>query len=210
MALIKSTTSGPLHEVVEREYPRNTPGLIAQLRSTDPEQRRWAARDLASHNTPDTIAALGAQLLQEHDHGVREALFSSLAQASSEAAAAALLPLLRSEDALLRNRAMETLAGMPNAVAPRIAALLQDRDPDVRILTINLLGELRHAQVTPWLLQVLHRDEHTNVVATAIEVLAEAGLPEHVPALREARQRFAQDPFIGFAVDLAIERIEAA
>jgi HEAT repeat protein len=99
---------------------------------------------------------------------------------------------------------------MPRAVAPRIAALLGDADVDVRIFTVNLLGELRHEQVTQWLLNVLASEQDVNVVAAAIDVLAEAGQPEHVAALRNARQRFAQDPFIGFAADVAIARIASS
>jgi HEAT repeat protein len=207
MALRKASSFEPLREVVEREHARNLPGLLAQLSEGSPEQRRWAARDLAQHEA--AAAALGAQLQVERDASVREAAFISLASMAGDAAAGALLPLLRSEDAALRNGAIESLAGMPQAVTPRIAALLADADPDVRLFSVNLLGELRHAQVLPWLLQVLQREVEVNVVAAAIEVLAEVGQPEHVPALRAARQRFARHAFIGFAADMAIERIEA-
>lgn len=206
MALLKNHTAEPLREVVEREHPRDQAGLQAQLRSGDVEQRRWAVRDLAGH--PEAAAALGEQLLREHDPRVREALFTTLAQLASDGAAAALLPLLRSEDAALRNGAIEALSGMPSAVAPRIAALLRDADADVRIFTVNLLGDLRHPQVPEWLLQVLQHDTQVNVVGAAIEVLAEVGAPEHTAGLRAAQQRFASDPFIGFAVDMAVERIE--
>ena len=47
-------------------------------------------------------------------------------------------------------------------------------------------------------------------ITAAIEVMAETGQPEHIDALRETRRRFADDPFIGFAADVAIERIRAA
>jgi HEAT repeat protein len=207
MALRKASSFEPLREVVEREHARNLPGLLAQLSEGSPEQRRWAARDLAQHEA--AAAALGAQLQVERDASVREAAFISLASMAGDAAAGALLPLLRSEDAALRNGAIESLAGMPQAVTPRIAALLADADPDVRLFSVNLLGDLRHAQVLPWLLQVLQREVEVNVVAAAIEVLAEVGQPENVPALLAARQRFARHPFIGFAADMAIERIEA-
>lgn len=196
-----------LREVVEREHPRDTAGLLAQLRSGDAEQRRWAARDLATH--PTSAATLGEQLAREPDSSVREALFTSLCAQASEGAASALLPLLRSEDAALRNGAIEALAGMPAAVAPRISQLLADDDADVRIFTVNLLGELHHEQVPAWLLQVLQQDRQVNVVAAAIEVLAEVGAPEHLGALKAARQRFADDAFIGFAIDMAVQRIEA-
>jgi HEAT repeat protein len=207
MGLRKTTPFEPLREVVDREHPRDLPGLLMQLEEGDAEQRRWAARDLASHAA--AAPALGELLLTESDSSVREALFISLASIGDEAAAGALLPLLRSDDAALRNGALESLAGMPAAVKPRLAALLADGDADVRLMTVNLLGELRQAQVLPWLLQVLQHEPEVNVVAAAIEVLAETGQPEHVPALRAAAHRFAQDAFIGFAADMAIERIEA-
>jgi len=136
-------------------------------------------------------------------------MFTSLATMASEAAVAALLPMLRSEDAQLRNGAIEGLCSMPQAVAPRVAALLRDADADVRIFTVNLLGDLRHDQVLPWLRQVMQHDDAINVVAAAIEVLAEVGSPSDIKALRAAQQRFAGDAFIGFAADMAIERIEA-
>lgn len=208
MGLRTTKTHDALREVVEREHPRDLAGLLAQLRSGDVEQRRWAARDLAGH--PQAASALGEQLLREPDTSVRECMLTSLTSQASEAAAGALLPLLRSENAQLRNGAIEALAGMPDAVGPRIAGLLRDADVDVRIFTVNLLGELRHPQVLPWLLQVLAREPEVNVVAAAVEVLSEVGGPEHGSALRAARARFAGDDFIGFAVDMAVERIEAA
>lgn len=208
MALRKNHTAEALREVVEREHARELPGLLAQLRSGDVEQRRWATRDLVPY--PEAATALGEQLLREREPSVREALFTSLATMASEGAAAALLPLLRSDDAQLRNGAIEGLCSMPQAVAPRVAALLRDADADVRIFTINLLGDLRHDQVLPWLRQVLQHDSNINVVAAAIEVLAEVGAPEDATALRAARQRFAGDAFIGFAADMALERIESS
>lgn len=208
MGLRKSNTPDPLREVVDRGFPRHVDGLVAQLRGGDAEQRRWAVRDLTSH--PQAAAALGAQLLVERDAAVREAIFLALGTMASDEAVSALLPLLRSEDARLRNGAIEVLSGLPRVVGPRISALLLDADVDVRIFTVNLLGELRHEQVTQWLQQVLLSDREVNVVAAAIEVMAETGQPEHIDALRETRRRFADDPFIGFAADVAIERIRAS
>lgn len=204
---LRKAAAEPLREVIEREHARDLPGLLAQLRTGDVEQRRWAARDLAAH--PAASVALGEQLLCEREHSVRQTLFTSLTTHASEPAAAALLPLLRSEDAMLRNGAIEALAGMPQATGPRVAALLRDADADVRIFTVNLLADLRHEQVPQWLLGVLQHDAAVNVVCAAIEVLAEVGSASHIEALRQAAARFPDDPFAGFAAELAIERIRA-
>lgn len=208
MGLRKPAAIEPLREVVDREHARDLPGLLAQLRGGDAEQRRWSARDLAAF--PQVAATLGEHLLTERDSRVREALFTTLTAFASEEAATALLPLLRSEDAQMRNGAIEALQSMPLAVAPRVDALLRDTDPDVRIFTVNMLGELRHEKVLPWLEQVLQTEAQVNVVGAAIEVLAEVGSPADIAALQATVRRFADDPFIGFAAQMAIERIETA
>lgn len=207
MALRKSTPS-PLHPVQPRQHPRDLLGLQQQLGDAAPQQRRLAARDLGAF--PQAALSLGQALAVETDAAVREALFTSLAAMASETAVQALLPLLRTDDPGLRNGAIEALAAMPQAVAPCIDRLLLDTDPDVRIFTVNLLGELRHATVPTWLVQVLRQEAHVNVVAAALEVLAEVGSAAELPALRAARDRFDDDAFIQFAADLAISRIEAA
>lgn len=208
MGLKRTAGAGTLREVIDREHPRDAAGLTAQLRDPDPQRRRWAARDLVAH--PECATVLGAHLTGEPDARVREAAFVSLAAIGGAAAVDALLPLLRSEEPSLRNGAIEALSGLPQAVSPRIDALLHDADPDVRLFTVNLLGELPHAQVLAWLQQVLDRETAVNVVGAAIEVLAEVGGPAQVQALRRAAARFSDEPFVAFAADVAAARMEAA
>jgi HEAT repeat protein len=207
MALRRTPTREALREIVPRRHERDVEGLCRQLREGNVEQRRWAARDLAGELA--VVPVLGERLLAEREPHVREAVFTSLTATPGEATVQVLLPLLRSDDPALRNGAIEALSAMPEAVAPRIARLLEDADDDVRLLTVNLLGELRHERVSEWLGQVLRREPTVNVVAAAIEVLTEIGGAADLEALRRAADRFADDPFVGFAASLAIERIEA-
>ncbi|RZS57153.1 HEAT repeat domain-containing protein [Sphaerotilus mobilis] len=207
MALKKSGAATELHQVETRDYGRDVDGLLAQLRDPEPSVRRWAARDLASQ--PRAAAAMCARLAEESDASVRVALFNSATQIGGAAIVQGMVRLLRSEDAGLRNGAIEVLAGLPDAVAPQVDALLHDPDSDVRIFSVNLLGDLRHPNVPEWLAQVLLNDEAVNVVGAALEVAAEVGTARTLPALRAARTRFAADAYITFSVDLAIERIES-
>ena len=208
MGLKKTADSTALHQVEPREYPRDLSGLVAQLGDADASVRRWAARDLAAH--PQAAAAVCARLNEERDASVRAVLFSSATQLGGASVVQAMVQLLRSEEPALRNGAIEVLAALPDAVSPHIDKLLHDADSDVRIFTVNLLGDLRHPKVPQWLSQVLLHESEINVVGAALEVLAEVGVAETLPALRSAKARFAADAYIGFSVDLAIERIEAA
>ncbi len=207
MALKKINEPTALRAVGQRAYVRDTAGLVEQLGDDDPTARRWAARDLALH--PEASAALCARLKEEADLSVRSAMFTSLSTMGGPEVAETMIGLLRTEDAGLRNGAIEVLAGLPDAVAPRIEALLHDADSDVRIFTVNLLGDLKHPRVPTWLTQVLLEDAAVNVVGAALEVLTEVGTVESVPVLRATASRFPDDAYIGFAVDLAIERIGA-
>ena len=207
MGLRRATDVGGLRRVEPRDYPRDTEGLVAQLKDPDASVRRWAARDLVIH--PHAIPALCAHLPEEADRSVREVIFTTLGCLGGEDVAEGLVPLLRSEDANLRNGAIEVLSELPEEAAPHIEELLRDTDADVRIFTLNLLNDLKHPDVGRWLSQVLIHDPHVNVVAAALEVLAEVGTPQALPALKLARQRFADDVFIGFAAELAQQRIES-
>jgi HEAT repeat protein len=208
MGLKKTSEAVGLRRIEPRDYARDGEGLLAQLSDADVSTRRWAARDMVDH--PQLARALCDHLAQEDDVSVREVMFTTLGQMGGGLVVQGLLPLLRSEDANLRNGAIETLAGMPGDVGPSIDVLLQDADVDVRIFTVNLLGDLRHPRLSEWLGSVLKSDAHVNVVAAALEIAAEVGGEPLLPAIKAARSRFTDDPFIGFAADLAQQRIEAA
>ena len=115
---------------------------------------------------------------------------------------------LRSDDAALRNEALETLKLLPDAVAPIMQDLLSDPDPDVRIFSVNVLESLRHPDVEKWLCDVIDRDAHTNVCATAVDLLGEVGTLAAQHSLARLKARFAHEPYIGFAADLALRRIQ--
>lgn len=207
MALIKAMNSGaPVGVTASDDLPPDLGGLYAMLGDAVVGVRRRAARDLALH--PAAAPRIAAHLLQENDASVRAVLFTSLTRIGGDAAVDGVLPLLRSEDAALRNGAIELLAGLPDAVVPRIEALLNDADSDVRIFSVNLLGLLPHPRVPQWLSNVLSNEGEPNVIGAALEVLAEVGGPEMQEPLRRIRARFPDDPFIAFAVDLTLQRTE--
>ena len=205
MALKNSSRSHALRPVETREYERDAFGLIPQLSDDDASVRRRAARDLAAE--PSAAAALCARLSVETDGSVRAVLFSSVSRLGGHGVVEALVPLLRSDDPGLRHGAIEVLARLPEVVAPYVEQLLHDSDSDVRIFTVNLLCDLQHANVTPWLSQVLLQDAAANVVGAALDVMAEVGSIESLTAIRAAAQRFCDDPYIAFAAGVAIERI---
>ena len=187
--------------------------LAKELRDPDAERRWAAARRIGA--TPgakpgehrDAVAHLGSALAQESDPRVLEAIFTSLIRIGGDDSVLALLPWLRSDDAVRRSGAIEALQMMPDAIDPHMAGLLQDSDSDVRILSCELVRKLPRERATSLLSDMLDRDEHPNVCAAAIDVLAEVGTSDAVPSLERCRERFIQDPFLPFAISATVESI---
>lgn len=191
----------------ERHVPRDLAGLLIALAESDPLTRRWAARDLAAY--PEAAPGLVARLALETEPSVLDVILTTLTRIGDECAVAGLTECLRSEDAMLRNAAIEAMQQLPDEVAPLMGRLLEDPDPDVRIFAVDVLESLRHPQVEDWLIRVIAQDAHINVCATAVDLLVEVGSERATPALLALKQRFAEEPYIQFAADLALARIAA-
>ena len=137
----------------------------------------------------------------------REALLAALLAIADPSAAAALARHLRSEDAWLRNACIEALQAMPAAASSVLPSLLTDADPDVRLLATEIVRTQPTEAANGMLASLLERETHPNVCGAAVEVLAEVGTADAVPALRAARSRFASEAFLPLAIDTVLARL---
>jgi HEAT repeat protein len=205
MAFIRKQTVHPVAED-ERSHSRDCASLVVELESSNAAARRWAARDLT--DCPDASVALIDRLQREDDVSVREVILTTLTALGDEKAVAGLVGCLKSEDAALRNEAVEAMKQLPDEVAPIMHGLLSDANSDVRIFAVNILESLRHPDVESWLVAVIENDPQLNVCATAVDLLGEVGSAAAREPLRRLKARFADEPYIQFAADLALQRID--
>jgi len=175
------------------------------LRSADPDMRWNAARALGAD--PASVASLAAALRTEPVPRVREAIMTALMRIGDEESVKALLPYLREQDAARRGAAIEALQALPDATAPFLSALLHDADSDVRILAVELVRGMPAAEATRLLCDILEHEPHPNVCASAVDALAEVGTRDALPALEHCSRRFADTPFLPFAISIAVTRI---
>ncbi len=185
--------------------PTAAPDLATALASGEPDARWAAARALAG--SVENAELLGRALQSETDPRVREAIFTSLARIGTAASVEAVAPWLRSDEAELRTAALDALRAMPHAAGERLPALLGDPDPDVRLLACEIARALPGPAAGVLLCTLLETEPEPNVCAAAIEVLAEIGGPDALPALARCKGRFADQPFLAFSVAVAAERI---
>jgi HEAT repeat protein len=180
---------------------------VASLGAADAARRRQAARALAGD--AGAVAALMGRLQCESEPNVRAALFASLAAAGGPGTAALITPFLHSDDPGLRAGAIDALKSLESEAAAAIDALLEERDADLRLLAIEVVRGWPALLATPRLLRVLAHDSHVNVCAAALDIAAETGTAELLGALKRLRRRFPDQPFIHFAANIAIARIQA-
>ncbi|WCS23773.1 HEAT repeat domain-containing protein [Methylobacterium sp. NMS14P] len=157
----------------------------------------------ASEDPRDLAAALG----REKNLRSREAILARFLAIANDAAAAALAGHLRSEDAGLRNACIETLQAMPGPALSVLPDLLADPDADVRLLATEIARTQPTGTANDLLARFLEGETHPNVCGAAVEVLAEVGSPEAVPALTAAKARFADEAFLSMAIDTVLARI---
>ncbi len=208
MALIKKPASPTV--AIEAPMPVSDLASLCSIlqRSPSASERYGAARELGGF--PEAGAVLAARLPQEPDPRVREFIISSMLNIRDEVTVRGLLACFKSQDAALRNEAIEALKQLPTEVAPLLSEQLSDPDPDVRIFVVNVLESLRHPLVEQWLIKVINTDPHVNVCATAVDLLGEVGVSEAIPALQGLKKRFPDEPYIQFAADVALKRINPA
>ncbi|MBK9444497.1 MAG: HEAT repeat domain-containing protein [Comamonadaceae bacterium] len=204
MAFVKHKDT-EMVEQEDRKLARQCPDLLLSLADPNATTRRWAARDLV--NCPGAAAALVAQLKLEPELSVREVILTTLTRLGDATAVAGLVDCLRSEDAALRNEAIEAMKQLPDEVAPIMHGLLTDADPDVRIFSVNVLESLRHPDVELWLIEVITQDAHVNVCATAVDLLSEVGSAAALAPLQQLKAHFEDEPYMQFAANLALRRI---
>jgi len=157
-----------------------------QLKDPDPGQRREAAEELAYAAPGDerTIRGL-VRAMEDENMGVRDAASSSLQTIGGPMAAACLIPLIGSEDIVIRNLAMDILVNMGEcAVDPAIQAL-RDEDGDVRKFGADILGMVGDPRGAESLCKALW-DTDENVAYSAAEALGKIGDTKGVGPLLEA------------------------
>lgn len=190
--------------------PGGLPGThdILEGLASSAEERRWAAARAASGDA--TLARPLADALQvESAPRVREALLTSLVRIGNAESMAAVLPLLRCDDATLRAAALDALRIMIRSTVDLLPTLLHDADVDVRVLSCELARGLPDEEATALLCGLLRSEEDPNVCAAAVEVLSEVGRHEALSALEACAGRFSSTPFLAFAIQVASDRIRA-
>lgn len=120
-----------------------------------------------------------------------------------------LFSLLESENAHIRNIAVEILQEQGDNLNPFFEKYLQTNLRDTKILIANILRNSKLKKSREYLLQMIQTEQDINVVLTCVEYLGEIGKKEDIKVLEQILQKFSANEFASFAIQRAIKEIRS-
>ncbi len=180
------------------------PDLLERLRSDDSEVLREAAYQAGESGCEDAVPHLAA-LLKSSNLGVQEAAEQALRLIGGPITVRCMAPLLHSEDAPVRNLAMDILRHTGNQDFRTLVDLLHDEDADIRIFATDILGSTANVLAVAPLCESLLKDPEVNVRYQAAVSLGTLAMPEAAKCLNKALQ---DEEWVQFAVIEAMSKIK--
>lgn len=179
--------------------------ILEVLQTDDAEQVREAAYSAGELRLEAAVPHL-VRHLQSQNIGVQEAVDNALRKIGGAAAVAGVIPLLRSDDAPIRNISMDILRDIGRDEFDALKQLLHDEDPDIRIFASDILGTSGSILAVPALCEALLRDPEVNVRYQAAVSLGTLAFPEAADCLNKAMQ---DEEWVQFSVIEALIKIRA-
>ena len=180
--------------------------ICLKLRSSDAEELREAAFEAGDLGCLEAVPLL-CGLISSSNLGVQEAADMTLRRLRGKEVVQHVIPLLRSEDAPVRNIAMDILRETGGEDFPAMAGLLHDQDPDIRIFASDILGSAGGLSAVRPLCDALLKDPEVNVRYQAAVSLGDLGLPQAAKCLNKALE---DEEWVQFAVIEALSKIRDA
>jgi HEAT repeat protein len=157
----------------------NIEKLIQDLNSENESTRSYAVMDLGHLNDEKAVQPLIDILDREKSIIIRESVFKALAQINGLKCIHALIKLLRSEEAFIRNQAITVLNEKGTDALEPLRTLLKDHDKDVRKLALDALFSFEHPESAKIIVEGFS-DPAINVRITAVEYIGRLEAREYV------------------------------
>lgn len=156
---------------------------LTLAKSSDPDDRAEAGRQLGSFLVHADAAVVLTELLGDTDWRVRRAAVDSFLQAHLPQNLPLVIDALHDErNAGKRNAALSILSSFGVEIVPLAGPYLRSENPDVRMFFLNILGDLGDATYAKEIMENLdHSNE--NVVSASILTLGKIGHTESIPRL---------------------------
>lgn len=183
------------------------------VNENEPIDERINALDyILSHKEIYFVLRMLSELFKENkveDHPIIDYAFSNFGvKPKREEDFDEMFKMLKSDNAYLRNMAIKFLQEFGIEAKPFLEKLMNDEDKDIRIFAINILGDVRYEDSVEMLRYFILKEKDVNAMMTAVDYLGEIGSEEDIPLLEAIKADYADEPYVQFAIDTAIDRIK--
>lgn len=187
----KETIREIMKECIEQKSgPSAVPRLVERLREPNSQLRRGIAESLRKLGSPAIIDKI-IPMLNEDDKDLKGVVMGLVGDLGGAQAAVYLLPLLRSTDWWVRKKAVEAICKIkdPKSVDPLIELLAAEKDPKIKMMVIQTLGQIGNASAARAILPSIADNDLIvrQMVVEALENIADKEMvPEIINAMRGA------------------------
>ncbi|MEG2173123.1 MAG: HEAT repeat domain-containing protein [Desulfovibrionaceae bacterium] len=190
---------------IEQTQHMDPESIIKGLQSTESDIIRSAAFAAADAELIEAVDLLCKQV-SSSNIGVQEAVEYALRKLRGKKTVQGMIPLLRSDDAPIRNIAMDILREIGGDDIASLQSLMRDNDTDIRIFISDILGHTGSRLAVTLLSDALLKDPEVNVRYQAAVSLGTLAFPEAVHALGQAMH---DEEWVQFSVVEALTKIRA-
>ncbi len=177
--------------------------ILSMLQSADTDVLREGAYLAGESHCEDAVPLL-VELLKSSNIGVQESADNAIRKIGGKEAVTGVIPLLRSDEAPVRNGAMDILRALGVQDLQSLIALLKDEDVDIRIFIADILGSAGNVMAVAPLCEALLKDPEVNVRYQAAVSLGNLGLPEAAKCLNQAMR---DEEWVQYSVIEALAKI---
>ena len=210
MALIKNKVT---QHLAEETFDSIDSAKNSFLNNNETEENKISAIDYLINNSSmlDVLDILMELTVDENDikhHVYIDLVFSNFVNTKkSDADFEAMLQMLKSKNVYLRNMVIKYLQENGTDARVFIKRLMENPDKDLRIFAINILGDVRFEESIEMLRYFIAQEDDINAMMTAIDYLGEIGSCDDIDLLEAVKKEHADDPYVVFGADVAIERL---
>jgi len=180
--------------------------ILAMLKSAETDVLREGAYLAGEEHCEDAVPLL-VEMLKSSNIGVQESSDNALRKIGGKEVVSGVIPLLRSDDAPVRNGAMDILRALGSQELQSIIPLLKEEDVDIRIFATDILGSAGNIMAVAPLCEALLKDPEVNVRYQAAVSLGDLGLPEAAKCLNQAMR---DEEWVQYSVIEALAKIRHA
>jgi len=177
--------------------------ILAMLKSSESDALREGAYLAGEARCEDAVPLL-VEMLKSSNIGVQESADNALRKIGGKEAVDGVIPLLRSDEAPVRNGAMDILRALGSQELQSIIPLLKEEDVDIRIFATDILGSAGNVMAVAPLCEALLKDPEVNVRYQAAVSLGDLGLPEAAKCLNQAMR---DEEWVQYSVIEALAKI---